>query len=162
MAKKGITRRQLADMVGVTEGAVRYHIRQGNIRPLADGSMNPNDAAVLKQASRIADAHDDRSEKLLKVRVLGGVVKTRRIRLNIKEAQDRVVERAPLEAALRARTQQITDRINTWPGRYAHEVALELGIDVSVADRVLRQFSDTALTELGDIEAEALRLCQMR
>jgi len=144
----------------MTEGAVRYHIRQGHIRPLPDGSMDPNDAAMLKRAARIAEATDNRSEKLLKVRVLGGVVKTRRLRLNIKEAIERTVERAPLEAALVARTRQVTERLNSWPNRYASEVAAELGIDLDVSMNILRRFTSVALQELGDIEAEALRLCQ--
>ena len=157
---KGITRKQLADLVGMTEGGIRYHIRHGHIRPLPDGSMDPADAAMLRQAERITQATDQRSEKLLKVRVLGGVIKTRRLRLTIKEAQARTVERQPLEAALIARTRQITERVKSWPERYASEVAGELGIDLAVASDILRRFTSVALHELGDIEAEALRLCQ--
>jgi hypothetical protein len=156
----GVTRAKLGEMVGMTEGAIRYHIKQNHIRPRADGLMDPEDALVLRKMARTASATDQRSATLLKVRVLGGVVKTRRLKLNIKEAQARTVEREPLQAALIERSQQIIARVQSWPERYASEVAGELDIDLALATEMLRRFTSIALQELGDIEAEALRLCQ--
>jgi hypothetical protein len=144
----------------MSEGTIRYHIREGHIRPAADGSLNPDDAATLRRAQRVESATDQRGANLLKVRVLGGVVKTRRIRMTIQETQARTIAREPLEQALIERTRQIIARITTWPDRYAGEVAADLGIEVKIATNILRQFTALALEELGDVAAEAQRVCR--
>jgi hypothetical protein len=142
-------------LADINEAAVRYHIRLGHIRPLPDGTMNPGDATTLRKMQRIGTPTDQRGANLVRVKVLGGVVKTRRLRLAMEELQDRTIERKPVEAALIARMQRVMGRLATWPERYVEEAAAELGIDVSAAEQILRRFTAAAVDELGDLEEEA-------
>jgi len=153
---RGISFSEMARRIGVTEGAIRYHIRQGHVRPLPSGKLDPADADMLRAAQRVTTGPDQRTAQLLKVRVLGGRVKVQRIRLQIERLQGETVERAPIEAALIERSRRMVQRIATWPERRAAEVAEALSIDLDAARRILQRFSAVALAELGDIEAEAL------
>jgi DNA-binding transcriptional MerR regulator len=154
-----ITNAELARRVGLTDSAIRYQIKRGNIVPRYDGKVDARDAEKLRQIKRVRAGLDPRSTKLIKVRVLGGAVKARRLKMNMSEAQARVVERDGLTTELIGRSGDIVGTVSKWPAQYAARLADSLGIDQDVAREALERFTAVALDELGDIEQEALESC---
>jgi hypothetical protein len=155
----GVTMGKFAQLAGLSLSAIRYHAAQGRIKRMPNGKWNPADAEALANARHVkAGSAEPNNAKLLKVRVLAGAMKTRRINLSVNEAQSRTIERQPLEAALREQCDGVTERVGSWPPRYAAALTTELECDPQTAGAILAEFSEIALQELGDIHAEALRL----
>jgi hypothetical protein len=153
---RGISRRAMARLAGVSEGAIRERIRSGTLRPLSNGRMNPDDVAGVRMTRRVDTGPDPRTARLLKVRVLGGRVKVQRLRLQIEQLQAETIARESLAMPLRERSRRLVKRIETWSERRGPELAEKLGIDLDTAKGILQRFSALALDELGDIEADAL------
>jgi hypothetical protein len=118
-----------------------------------------HEADKLRKIKQVSSGSDARSSKLIKVRVLGGAVKARRLKMNMAEAQARVVERDGLQSELIGRSGTIVEAVRQWPARYAVRLAAALDIDQDVAREALERFTAVALDELGDIEQEALESC---
>ncbi len=159
MPPEGLTSEQFGRLAGVTRQSVNYHIRQGTIRRLPNGRLNPADASLLimgRQASERA-APDPRGARLLKARTVAGAVKVRRLTLQIAEAQRHVVERQALTGGLAERCDAIVARVSSWPARYAGMTAELADVPVQVATEILGAFVNIALQELGDLHAEAAR-----
>jgi hypothetical protein len=160
MAIQGISISELARRAGMTDGAIRYQLKQGNLTTLPDGKMDPADVAKLQKVRRVTKASDKNTANLLRVRVLGGAVKARRLRLTLGEAQMRVIEKEPLAAALRDATGKTLARVATWPDRYTPTLVHDLSLDPADAHALLEELTTIALAELGDITAETVTACQ--
>jgi hypothetical protein len=142
------------------ENSIRYQIKQGNLAAGADGKMRASDVAKLAKLRRVTKATDKNSTNLLRVRVLGGAVKARRLRLTLGEAQARVVERDPLAAMLADAAGKTLARVATWPARYADALATKLNLDPADARAIVERLTALASAELGDIRTEMVALCQ--
>jgi transcriptional regulator with XRE-family HTH domain len=153
----GITMAELARRAGMSLSSVRYHADQGHITRLPNGKWNPHDAEPLNGMRQVKAPIDPRSAKLLKVRALGGAVKTRRIKLSVQEAQGRALERQALEDALAARCAEVVQRVATWPARYVALVAAGTDASAELATEILARFTAIALKELGNLHEEAVR-----
>jgi hypothetical protein len=148
---------ELARRAGMSLSSVRYHAEVGHITRLPNGRWNPHDAEPLHNMRQVKAPVDPRSAKLLKVRVLGGAVKTRRIKLSVQEAQARALERQALEAALADRCAEVVQRVATWPARYVALVAAGTDAPEALAAEILDRFTAIALKELGNLHEEAVR-----
>jgi hypothetical protein len=150
-----LSRREACAVAGLSESALRYHLAQGRLSAGADGLLAYADVMELRNAQRIGAAKDDeRGRALLKVRVLGGVVKVKQLRLSIKKMQSSTVERAGVEAIMAETCDRVLERIHSWPTRCAEPVAQDLGIGMDTARTLLENFAALALSELGDIRRE--------
>jgi hypothetical protein len=154
----GVTMVEFARLAGMSDSSIRYHAAHGHIKRLPNGKWNPADAAPLAAArqQKVVGA-DPGNAKLLKARVLGGAVKTRRLALTVQETQARTIERRSLEADVFSQCEEVTARVRGWPQRYAGQLAADLEADPSTTTAILTEFAAIALGELGDLRAESQR-----
>lgn len=146
-------------MAGLSESALRYHLAAGNISAGADGLLDHQAVLTLRNAQRIgATRPDERGAALLKVRILGGAVKVRQLRLNIEAMKARTVERATVAAIMQQECDTVLARFASWPDRHCEAVAQDLGIGMDTARTLLENFAALALSELGDIRREGADL----
>jgi hypothetical protein len=154
-----LSRREAAAVAGLSESALRYHLAAGNISAGADGLLDRQAVLTLRSAQRVAAVRtDERSAALLKVRVLGGAVKVKQLRLSIEAMKARTVERTAVEATMRQETDDVLARIHSWPERHAEAIAQDLGIHRDAAHALLEDFAALALSEMGDIRREGADL----
>jgi hypothetical protein len=149
-----LSRREAADLNGLSLSSLRYHLQTGTLRAGADGRLSRSDVEALRDSRRVDAVQDERSAALLKARVSGGAVKLKNLRLSVAALQARTVERATVEAAMDESTVAVLAMIKSWPDRHAERIAAELDIPPGAARELLAEFADLALAELGDIRAE--------
>jgi hypothetical protein len=160
--EEGISIAELARRAGMHENSIRYQLKKGTLTTRPDGKMNPSDVAKLQKVRRVSVASDKNSANLLRVRVLGGAVKARRLRLTLAEAQQRVVERDSLSNVLTEAAGKILGRVAAWPTRYTPTLVHELTLDPDDAQAVLGELTTVALAELGAIAQEMVAVCQTK
>ena len=123
-----LSRREAADLSGLSLSSLRYHLQTGTLRAGADGRLSRSDVEALRDSRRVDAVQDERSAALLKARVLGGAVKLKNLRLSVAALQARTVERATVEAAMDELTVAVLAMIKSWPDRHAERIAAELDV----------------------------------
>jgi hypothetical protein len=150
----------LARLTRVTPRAVRTARAAGHLVADSRNQFDPENARNAAWiAMRQAKASHARNRDL-DAKIAAAVAKLRLAQHRYEVAREKYVDRAE---AVRIGAQDAGDFIAALrqaPAEEAAAFAAELRIDIGVARRILDQFIELAIGELGDLKAEAIRAAQ--
>jgi hypothetical protein len=178
----GISIRAYAKSRGISDTAVRKAIKAGRITPLADGTIDPDQAnaewgnntdATQQRKSpatrerpvpneAIASVRETLGETpppsaggttFLQARTANEVLKAQTNKVRLAKLKGELVDRAQAIAHVFKLARSERDAWLNWPSRVSSQMAAELNVDAHRLHVMLEKAVRTQLAELGDIQA---------
>jgi hypothetical protein len=147
---------------GIDESAIRQQIRKGvikRIHGLIDEAQADEAWAAIRRA-QMAAQNDDGGRRSAHAKIVGAVADLRLDKDRFEARRERYVDRAE---AIRQGTEDVQAFLRALrqiPERRAEMVAARLGISPVRAALLLQTFVNQAITELGDLRADATRAAE--
>lgn len=142
--------RGYAKLRGASEATIRYHISKGVIVLDRHGQVDREQADAAWARRR----HQSRSDPGAQT----AAARIRRVRAKLALAQDEVAklddeyaERSEAVAQYEAEATFVIDALKAMPALEAEHVAKQLGITPEKANRLLGEFIELCLNDLGDL-----------
>jgi hypothetical protein len=141
--------RGYAKLRDASEGTIRYHIRAGAIR-LRDGKIDVAQAD-LAWARRRHQSRSDPGAQTAAARIRHARAKLALAQDEVAKLDDEYAERSEAVAQYDAEAAFVIDALKAMPALEAEHVAQQLGITPEKAERLLGEFIELCLNDLGDL-----------
>lgn len=146
----------------VNEGTIRHQIVIGIIARVKGGvDVDQADASWRRQRrSRIRVQHDDDGLRAADARIAHLFTRLRAEQDKLAEMEERYIDWAQCAAQTTADMATLLAELRRIPEDRDRELANQLGIEAPAARRLLQEFINLALAELGDLPVQAALMVQ--
>jgi hypothetical protein len=156
----------------VSDETIRHQINLGNIRRVARGRIDPEQADAAwyrirrapgsgrppRDETRIRFQYDDQGRRSAEAKIVAGFAKLRLAKDRLEQLREQYLDRKEVTTQAIAEAVAFLAALDRIPARYCEEFAKLTGLEPARAHALLARFIATVKTEIGDLAAEAARI----